>query len=874
MRLLRAIWFRLRSMFQPQAINAEFDDELNFHIDRETRENIIQRGMDAADARRVALAQFGGVERFKEGLRDEHGVRWLDDLSADVRHGVRLLRKNALFSATVIVTLMLGIGATSTIFAIVNSVLLRPLPYPRAERIVSITETHKGVDRNGAGQYAFQTWQQGAHSFTAIAIWAQASAVLTGYGEPVDVTGAAASPSFFSVLNIPVAMGRTFAPEDVVDGATRVVVLSHLWWKNTFGGDSHILNRAVMLNGRSRLVIGVMPETFAFPATAKYWIPLTVPNQPGMEYSFGVIARLRDGIVPAVARRELQGLSVRVDSLRAIMNRADEVSVVTLHERLFGSVQKPLAILLAAVTVLLLIACANVANLTLARSASRQREFAVRLALGAGRWRLVRQLLVESSILALIGGALGAVVPVVVVSGFVKLSPASVAGVSDIRVDGTVLLFTAVTSVVAALLFGLAPALAGSRSGTSAALGASSNRTSGNRSQRTVRAALVVFEVSAALTLLTGAALLTTSFTRAMAVNPGFVPSNVYAASLSLPAARYPNDASQVTLYQQVAEQLRAVPGIEVVSLSDSRPLGGFNFSKKLARSPEEVQKVDIAFTSVDANYGRAAGLHLIAGRYIDASDVRGAPRAIMMTRSAANHFFPGQNAVGRSLPLEIDENDAGLPVNVVGVVEDVAQFSLDVKPWPQIFLASGQRDVVPQHIVVRTGLAEATVRATLKSIVMRADPLQPVNRFYALSDEVARSIAPRRFNSILVNAFAGLALVLALVGLYGLMANTVNTRTRELGIRMALGAQSSNVLQLVMKQGAWLVLIGVALGAVLSLTLSRTLSSMLYDVPAQDPVIFVGAALSLALVALLACYIPARRATRVSPISALRQEQ
>ena len=873
MRVLRAAWFRLRSMVQPRAINAEFDDELNFHIDRETRENIT-RGMSAPEARRVARAQFGGVERFKEGLRDEHGVRWLDDLSADVRHGVRLLRKNSLFSATVILTLALGIGATSTVFAIVNGVLLRPLPYPRADRIVSLSETQNGVDRNGAGQYAFQTWQQAAHSFSAVAIYSGGtSAVLTGYGEPVDVPGAQATPSFFAVLGSRVAMGRTFAAEDVVDGATRVVILSHEWWQNTFGGDSSVVNRTIMLNGRPRTVIGVMPANFAFPATAKYWVPLLIPNQPGAEYYFSVIARLRDGMMPAAALRELQGLSGRVNSLRTAVNQDNGISVQMLHERLFGSVQKPLAILLAAVVVLLLIACANVANLTLARSASRQREFAVRLALGAGRWRLVRQLLVESSILALIGGALGAVVPVVLVSGFVKLSPASVAGVSDIKVDGTVMLFTAVTSVVAALLFGLAPALTGSRSGTSAALGASSSRTSGTRSQRTVRAALVVFEVSAALTLLTGAVLLTTSFARAMAVNPGFIPDNVFATSLYLPAARYPNDASHVALYQQVAEQLRAVPGIEVVSLGDSRPLGGFNFSKKLARSPVDVEKIDIAFTSVDANFGRAAGLHLIAGRYIDASDVRGAPRAILMTKGAANYFFPRQNAVGRSLPLQIDDGDETRPATIVGVVEDVAQLSLDVKPTPQIFLASAQRDVVPQHLLIRTSLAQSAVRATVKSIVARADPLQPVNKFYALSEEVARSVAPRRFNSILVNAFAGLALVLALIGLYGLMANAVNARTRELGIRMALGAQSSNVVQLVMKQGAWLVFAGVALGAVLSLTMSRTLSSMLYDVPPQDPTIFVGAALSLSLIALLACYIPARRATRVSPMSALRQD-
>jgi len=879
MRLLRAIWFRLRSIFQPATLKAEFDDELNFHVDRETQENI-KRGMNAEDARRTALAQFGGVERFKEGLRDEHGVRWLDDLSADVRHGVRLLRKNSLFSATVVVTLALGIGATSTIFAIVNGVLLRPLPYPSADRIVSLSESSNGKDQTSTGDVAYRRWKESARSFSALSVYGTSIAVMTGQGEPVEVKGGAATADFFSVMSTRVAFGRTFEPAETVTSGPRVVILSHDFWRNTFGADSGVLNRTIVMNGVSRRVIGVMPASFDFPQNSQYWVPLIVPHAPGFEYYLTVLGRLRDGVTADEAMRELKSLSPGVDSLRNEYTKSKTPVVMSLHERLFGSVRKPLSILLGAVGVLMLIACANVANLTLARSATRQREFAVRLALGAGRWRLIRQLLVESSILALLGGAVGLTIPMFLIGAFVKLSPSSVAGVSDIRIDGTVLAFTLFMSVCAALLFGLAPALTGVRSGTSSALAAGSARVSATRSQRTVRASLVVFEVSAALILLTGAALLSKSFARAMAVAPGFVADNVFGAGIYLRAARYPDDATKRHFYDQVLAELRSAPGVEVVSLSSTGPLRGFQNTQKMSRAAGDLNKMDIAFTAVDSTYARAVRLDLRAGRFLDATDVLGAPRAAMLTVSAANYFFPGQNAVGKSLPRqENDRSNSVLPI-VVGVVADVAQRSLDVKPVPQIFLATAQREPtadinagVDGQIIVRAALNPVAVRALFKQAIQHADPQQPLTNFYSLTEDVAKSIAPRRFNSLLINAFAGLALLLAMVGLYGLMAHSVIARTHELGIRIALGAQTDSVLQLVLRQGFTLVALGIVVGVALSFALSQTVASLLYDVPAQDPIAFIGAPVVLAVVALLACYIPARRATQISPIAALRQD-
>jgi predicted permease len=871
MRILDALLFRLRSLSGRDSLNADFDDELRYHIERETEENI-KRGMSPNEARRAAHAAFGGVERFKENLRDEHGVRWLDDLSADIRHGFRLLRKNTLFSATVIATLGLGIGATTTIFTIVNGVLLRPLPFADADRIVSLSESNKGKDGNGVGDVAFKVWMRDSRSFSSMAVYGGGMATLTGEGEPVEIKGGAGTPAFFTTLKVQPKIGRLFSAEEAVRGGPRVVLLSHALWQNKFGGDTSILNRSLTMNGVQRMVIGVMPADFVFPQDAQYWTPLIVPSDPGIEYNFQILARLRDGVTTEAAQRELQGFASGIDATRNEYTRGAVPVVMTLHERLFGSVRKPLTILLASVVVLLLIACANVANLTLARSATRQREFAVRLALGAGRWRLVRQLLVESSILATIGGAVGLLVPYFLVGAFVKLSPSSVAGVSDIGIDGSVLLFTGAMIVASALLFGLAPALTGARSGASA-LGAGSARATSNRAQRTVRASLVVFEVAAALTLLTGATLLTKSFAQAMSVSPGFVPDNVYSAYFHLPPARYASEDAKQIFFDRVMTQLRATPGVEAVSASDVAPLKGYSFSRKMSSGVDDPAQIDIAFAKVDSAFGRTMHLNLRAGRFIDGTDVNGSLRVAMLTVSAANHLFPGQNAIGQKLPRQKNDNGSEFYQTVVGVVDDVAQRSLDQKPVPQVFLSTAQSEGVEEAILVRANMDATTMRTVFKQAVQLADPLQPLTGFAVLREDVAKSIAPRRFNSLLINAFAALALLLAMVGLYGLMAHAVASRTRELGIRIALGAQTQSVVNLVLRQGLNLVLLGIGVGIVVSFALSRTIASMLYDVPAQDPLAFVGAPVVLGVVALIACYVPARRATKVDPTTALRQD-
>ncbi|MEP6835739.1 MAG: ABC transporter permease [Gemmatimonas sp.] len=874
MQILRAIWFRLRSMLQPTAINAEFAEELRFHIERETQENI-KRGMNPDDARRTAHAQFGGVERFKENVRDEHGVRWLDDLSADVRHGLRLLRKDAVFSTAVIGTLALGIGATSTIFAIVSGVLLQSLPYPDADRIMSLSELHSdsGEDMEQVGEHAYRVWSASSRSFSATAIYGRSTANVTGVGEPFEMQGSVTTASFFSVLNARPAFGRTYTSEESRLGSEPVILISHRIWKSAFGGDSTVLQRSITLNGISTRIIGVMPPEFGTPWRGNYWLPLRAVESHTSDRPFNMIGRLRTGVRPVDAVRELTALVPRLDAERSPGRRGDRPMMMSLHDRLFGPVKKPLAILFSSVVVLLLIACANVANLTLARSALRQREFAVRLALGAGRWRLVRQLLVENSLLAGIGGLCGAIVPFVLVDAFISLSPASVARVADIQVDSTVLLFTTATTVLVALAFGLMPALVGARGANSSSLAASSTRNAHARAQNTFRASLIVLEVSGALVLLTAAGLLTSSFVRATSVNPGFDTQDVYVARFNLPRSRYPNTPGAAAFFESAAQRVRALPGVAAVSASAMKPLGGLSITLELPKLADDSVAMNIGLVEVDGQYGNAARLHLVDGRFIDDGDVKGSPLVAMISSSTALHFFPGQKAVGQLLPKVVAYREGAPPVLVVGVVEDMLQVALDVAPMAQIFVAGAQGSMQPQFLIIRTSMNRDVLYASLKRIIAEVDPSQPVTEFTSVREDVAKSVAPRRFNSVLINVFAGLALLLAAIGLYGLLANTVAARTREIGIRIALGAQSQRVMRLVLAQGMSLVALGVLAGTALSLALSRTVSSLLFNVPANDPTIFVLAAVSLIVVALLACYIPARRATLVSPTTALRQE-
>lgn len=866
MRLLDAIRFRVRGFVARDAVNAEFDDELRDHIARETAANIA-RGLSPDDARRQALADFGGVERFKESLRDERGTRWLTDSLADLRHGVRLIRKNPLFSGAVIGTLALGIGATSTIFTIVNGVLLQTPSYPAPDRVVSVSQASRGEDQNVISASNYRGWLASQHVFSAIAAYSGASATLTGAGEPRDLNGAQVTPSFFTVFAARPAFGRLPVDDDAVRGAPRVVVLSHALFAGTFGSDSTIVGRTITVNGNPREVVGIMPASFDMPATAQYWTPLAVTSDPNVDFFYSMIGRLRDGVTLDGAERDLQPVIAALDSGRTPVIRGARAIVMSMHERRFGAVQKPLTLLFGAVVVLLLIACVNVANLTLARSAARQREFAVRLALGAGRWRLARQLFIETSLLALLGGGLGALVPFALVGAFVKLSPASLAGIHDVHVNGAVLMFTACATVAAALLFGLVPALTGSR-GVGSVLNTANARMSSSRAHGLIRSTLVVTEIAAALTLLTGAGLLTKSFANALAIDAGFRPDHVYATYVRLPGARY-DDSAAAAFYAQFVERIRGVPGVRDVARTSVMPLGGTAYSKLVDRNPPDGTKIEVHVGSVSAEFARAIALRLVEGRFIDERDTRGTEPVALVTRAYARQFFPNGTAVGRPTPQFFDDTTR-FPT-IVGVVEDLPRRSIDEPAAPMVMLAAAQSEDAPRQIVIRSSLGETALRNVLKQLVASIDPLQPLTEFYPLQQRLDEAYAPRRFNAIVINAFALIALVLASIGLYGLMANAVVARTREIGIRMALGARAASVLTLVLRQGLALTAVGIVLGVALSYVLARTLTGLLYEVTVHDPFVFALAPCALALVAFAASLIPARRATHVDPMAALR---
>lgn len=872
MRIVHAAWFRLRALLQRDAVNAEFDAELRDHIDRETEANT-RRGLSPDEARRRALADFGGVERFKESLRDERSVRWLEDIVTDVRHSARLMRKNVLFSSAVIGTLALGIGATTTIFALVNGVLLRPLPYANANEIISIAELVRGELTSSVRYHNFEAWRSETRAFTDMAAYSQTSAILTGSGDPVDVDGGLSTASLFTVLGANAALGRVYSAADEMPGAPEVVVLSHALWNTRFGRDSGVLNRTIVLSGVTRRVIGVMPAEFDLPRRAAFWIPwhARAPGAEALEVFFQAIGRIRDGVPLQTAQVELQAIVKQRDATSPETLRGRQVAVMTLHDSLFGSASKPLSLLMSAVAMLLLIACANVANLTIARSAARRREFAVRLALGASRARITRQLLIESSLLALVGGTIGTLMPFALVGAFAKLSPASVAEVGAIHIDAAVPAFAATATILAVMLFGLAPAVAESRTRPAAALASGSARISGDRSQASLRSALVILEVATALTLVTGAGLFTKSFTRALAVNPGFQADRLMATRLQLPRTRYTNRESMHAFFSDVAAKTRTIPGVQAVSLSNTIPLHGFAMSWMMKRTPLGEDRIMVALSHVDANFANVLGLRLLQGRTINESDRQGAPPVVMITAMAAQKLFPGRDAVGQVLPEPLTGTTSA--PTIIGVVSDVVQRSVEEEQVPQLFFPAAQVALPPRYIIARTTLSEAAYREALKPIIASVDPQQPITELISMTADLSNSLAARRFNSLLINSFAALALLLAIVGLYGLMAFAVVSRTRELGIRIALGARTENVMRLVLRQGVILTALGIAGGVALSFILSRTLSSMLYDVTAHDPVVFVCAPLILALVALAACYFPARRATRVNPTIALRQD-
>jgi len=806
----------------------------------------------------------------------------------ELRFALRQLRKSPAFTFIAILTLALGIGANTAIFSVVNAVILRPLPYQAPEQLVWIWETSpkNEIEEEPLSFPNFNDFRQQAQSFEAVGAFTGAAPILSGAdGEPERLTGAAVVGDFFSVLGVEPVLGRKFVPEENEDGKNRVAILSHAFWQRRFGADPGLVGQQIQLNGNQYTVVGVMPPTFQDAVAAarrpvELWMPLAVTERmrSARRSDFlSVIARLKPSLTVEQARAELKGIASRLEQQYPDTNTNWSVIVEPLHETLTGNVRPALLILLGAVAFLLLIACANVANLLLARASARQREIAVRSALGASRARIIRQLLTENMLLSLAGGVAGLFIAWWGTRALLALSPGNIPRLSSVGLDPQVLLFTLLVSLVTGVLFGLAPALIVSKLNLNQTLKEGGRSSAEGAGGRRLRNGLAVAEVALSLILLVGAGLLIRSFLRLQEVNPGFNPDNLLAAELSLPSAKYAENQQVVNFYDQLLARVAEQPGVSSAALTTSLPLTGggdiLAFSVEGRPVARTDRTPDAEARVVNPDYFRTMEIPLRRGRVLTDQDAPDAPDAVVINEALARKYFAEEDPVGKRITFG-DPQAANVEwFNIVGVVGDVRQSTLQAEPYPQVYSAYRQTPRRALTIVLRTAGEPTSMANTLRQQVWSLDRQQPLHNVRTVAQVLAQSIARPRFNTLLITILAGVALVLAAVGIYGVISYSVTQRTHEIGVRMALGASSSNVLRLVVGQGMLLAGMGLAVGVLGAFAVTRIMGTLLYGVSANDPFTYIALVLLLGVIALIASYIPARRAMRVDPVVALRNE-
>jgi putative ABC transport system permease protein len=877
------LWHRIRALFRGRAVEGELDEELRFHLERQV-EKYLQSGWSREEAMRRARVEFGGVEQAKEECRDARGVNFLETLFQDVRYGLRMLRSAPGFTAVAILTLALGIGANTAIFSLVDGVLLRPLPYRDPGRLTIVWEQDDHGKPDNVGYATYLDWKAQNKSFQDLALYSSWQPILQT-SEPEQLNGLRVTNNYFRTLGIRVELGRDFLPEEDNPASLQVVILSHALWARKFNSDPNIVGKSIAMNARSYVVAGVLPASYQSLMTQGPQGPVEIWRVLGYDVSqpwacrtchhLIAVGRLRAGVSLAQAKAEMDTISAALTKAYPKEYSASGAILTPLREQILGEASTALYILLGSVSFVLLVACANLANLLLARSTNREREIAVRTALGAGRGRIVRQLLAENCLLTLLGGAVGLIPAYLTPRVLAAVGTGNLPRLESVQLDWRVLTFTALASLLTGVFSGLVPAYRLSKTDVNESLKKGA-RGSTSGASRVLHGMLVVSEVALSLTLLVGAGLLLRSLAQLLMVSPGFDATYVLTLHTSVLGSRYKDNNVLREYFKDAVERLRALPGVQAAAAANQFPLSGnmdrygFHPEGKINANPELDENADRY--CVTTGFLAALRIPLLRGRDIAPTDTADSPGVILINETTANRIWPTEDPLGKRVKV------GGLDhpwLTVIGVVGDVHHAGLDAAPTMQMYIPHAQWPFPDSDMtfVIRTSGPPAPIAPAATQAIHSLDSTQLLSHVMPLEDYVALSVQGRRFALILIGAFAAIGLLLSVVGIYGVTAYSVAQRTREIGIRMALGGQRSEVMGLLLRQGMALIVAGVLLGIAVSLGLTRFLASMLFDVTPTDPATFALVVTLLIIVAALACWIPARRAMRVDPMVALRYE-
>jgi putative ABC transport system permease protein len=882
--MLNDLSFRLRSLFRRKAAETELDDELHFHFERQVQKYECS-GLTREEALRRARLEFGGIDQVKEECREARGVHFMEELFQDVRYGFRMLRKSPGFTSVALLTLALGIGANTAIFSVVYGVLLQSLPYQDPGHVIVLNETTPKVGRVSVSYLDFLDWRAQNHTFSHMAAVAGVSFNLAGVNQPENISGEAVSPDFLSMLGVHPLLGRDFDASEEKAGTAPVVLLSYEIWQSHLGGDRDAVGRTINLDGKGFTIIGVLPPNFRSIDKTDVMVPIGVwaalhpegASHRGERGDMSAIGRLAPGLNLTQARAEMDTIAARL-AATYLVDAQVGAELRSIREAFVSDIRPAVLILFGAVIFVLLIACANVANLFLMRGAARAREIALRIALGATRGRIIRQMLAESLVLAFFGGLLGLAVSSAGIQGLAKLIPMDMQSGAAVNLNSAVLAFAAGAVVLSALLFGLVPAMNLTKPEVQSELKEGARSVSAGAGQNRLRGVLAVSEIAVALILLVGAGLMVKSLYRLLAVDPGFKTDRLLTMEMDLRTAQYAKDPAILNFWQQTLDRVRALPGVEgaglgtVVPLTNSHSRSDITIEGMPEAKPGSAPHPDVHIVS--PGYVRTLGVPLLRGREFTDADSENAPQVGMINAMIARQFFPNQDALGKRFMFGHPSlKDPPKWITIVGLTADTKLYGLANPARLEVYLPFRQSVTGSMNLIVKSAADPAALTSSIRGAIASIDKDQPVFGVATMRELVNNSVSTRRITLILLGLFSALALVLAAIGIYGVISYSVAQRTHEIGIRMALGADHGGVLRMILAQGVKIAGAGVTIGIAASFGLTRLMSNLLFSVSAADPLTFAAVAIVLVLVAMLACYIPARRALRVDPIIALRYE-